>query len=139
MYYLIGWPLVKTLWHMNSSNWWKSKDEPFFTNESIVCAFFCWFIWIFFWTLLMTSLYALIFRYDIFARIMRNSFNYKNMKASIVGYDEQFSLLYEPKKFTNSNCFNIKGDGFSATTKSGETLIHCLLCVKNFNSSDEVV
>ena len=42
-------PHVKIVYHLNSTNWWKSKDEPFFTNCSIVNAFFCWFWWIMSW------------------------------------------------------------------------------------------
>ena len=32
-------------WYLNANNWWISKDEPFFTNESIFNALICWFIW----------------------------------------------------------------------------------------------
>ena len=32
-------------WFLNSNNWWLSKNEPFFTNESIFNAFICWLVW----------------------------------------------------------------------------------------------
>ena len=41
-------PHFKVLYNLNDTNWWKSKDEPFFTNSSILNAFFCWFFWILF-------------------------------------------------------------------------------------------
>ena len=40
-------PHIKIVYHLNSTNWWRSKDEPFFTNCSILNAFFCWFWWFF--------------------------------------------------------------------------------------------
>ena len=35
-------PWAYQTWHINNDNWWKSKDEPFFTNDSKWCAFFAW-------------------------------------------------------------------------------------------------
>ena len=32
-------------WFLNTNNWWISKSEPFFTNESIFNAFICWIFW----------------------------------------------------------------------------------------------
>ncbi len=32
-------------WFLNTINWWVSKNEPFFTNESVLNAFICWIIW----------------------------------------------------------------------------------------------
>ena len=42
-------PHVKIIYHLNNTNWWKSKEEPFITNCSMVNAFFCWFWWIMTW------------------------------------------------------------------------------------------
>jgi len=39
-------PLFKHWALINSDNWWKQKTDPFLTNDSLINAFFCWFIWI---------------------------------------------------------------------------------------------
>jgi hypothetical protein len=32
-------------WFLNTNNWWISKSEPFFANESVFNAFICWIFW----------------------------------------------------------------------------------------------
>ena len=40
---------IKMTWTLNTDNWWKDENEPFFTNESIICALVSWFFWIMIW------------------------------------------------------------------------------------------
>ena len=46
-------------WFLNTNNWWVSKSEPFFTNESIFNAIICWFLW----SLLILSLQIIVYIY----------------------------------------------------------------------------
>ena len=46
-------------WFLNTNNWWISKSEPFFTNESIFNAFICWI----FWCYLMFALQIFVYIY----------------------------------------------------------------------------
>jgi len=48
-------PHIKIFYHLNSSNWWKNKDEAFFTNCSAVLAFFSWTWWFIFWSVAIFS------------------------------------------------------------------------------------
>lgn len=52
MTHLVLTDVVKSImmtWTMNDDNWWKSEEEPFFTNESIICALVAWVFWICLW------------------------------------------------------------------------------------------
>ena len=44
-------------WFLNTNNWWISKSEPFFTNESIFNAFICWIFWCYLIFLLQIIVY----------------------------------------------------------------------------------
>ena len=42
-------PHLRVVFHLNYTNWWRNKEEPFFTNSSFLNAFFCWFWWCVIW------------------------------------------------------------------------------------------
>lgn len=58
--------ILGTTWSMSKLNWWKSTDEPFFTNGSPFNAFLCWLFWL--WGSLI--IYLLMFYGAIFSIIL---------------------------------------------------------------------
>ena len=38
--------VVPQTWHLNNKNWWKTSEEPFFTNCSLFNAAVCWLLWL---------------------------------------------------------------------------------------------
>ena len=40
---------IKIVYHLNTTNWWKYEDEPFYTNCSVSNALFCWLWWSLAW------------------------------------------------------------------------------------------
>ena len=46
------WKSIVMTWNLNKENTWKSEDEPFLTNASLVNAFICWMYWfIYIWSI----------------------------------------------------------------------------------------
>jgi hypothetical protein len=63
--YFVAWkqtlPMFKDLYYLQSNNWWKDYDkEGFFTNDSIINAFFCWVIWLFYWIVVVYLCIAIL-------------------------------------------------------------------------------
>ena len=58
------WLILCKTWTFNDDNWWKSDKEPFWTNDSIVNAFFAWVFYItnevFIWILIPLLLIVLL-------------------------------------------------------------------------------
>jgi hypothetical protein len=38
--------LIGKTWSLNSENWWKSEEEPFWGNCSLFNAIICWAFWL---------------------------------------------------------------------------------------------
>ena len=74
--YLQVFPICKTLYHLNNTNWWKSSTEPFFTNSSIFCAAACWFLWVIFWCcyiFILVNLFVIVFLFFAYMFLEKES------------------------------------------------------------------